>query len=127
MYETDSESDVKPPPGYVRTVPTPYSAVIEEFKTVAKRIDSDASEEGRKVEEQETKGVLKNYPSVGSLTKKKVLFNLENEDGREVLSVKDGGSSTSVASSVLDGTPRDKNNEKNKDIEDLSDFDFTDI
>ncbi|EFA03365.1 cilium assembly protein DZIP1L [Tribolium castaneum] len=132
MYDTDTESEVKPVKVKEKQFSAPYSAVIAELKTVTSKIDaSDKSEESikdeKRVKEDQTKGVLKSYPSVGSLTKKKVLFNLDTEEKKE-LPAKDGGSTTSITSSVFDGTPRNEEpKKKGKDIEDLSDFDFSDM
>ncbi|RZC32910.1 zinc finger protein DZIP1L [Asbolus verrucosus] len=141
MYDTDSENEivaVGKANESLKQFSLPYSAVIEELKSVTTKLEaSDKSvselnsvkdEEIAKNEDQ-TKGVLKNYPSVGSLTKKKVLFNLNNEDNLQLLN-RDGGSTTSITSSVFDGTPRKKKEnkiDKEKDIEDLSDFDFSDM
>jgi hypothetical protein len=134
MYDTDSESEVKPTQvkESLKQFSAPYSAVIAELKTVTAKIEasdkSDAEEENVVKTGDQTKGVLKNYPSIGSLTKKKVLFNLDTDDDNvKDISFKDGGSSTSIASSVLDGTPRKNETKKEKDIEDLSDFDFSDM
>ncbi|XP_044266106.1 zinc finger protein DZIP1 isoform X2 [Tribolium madens] len=132
MYDTDSESEIKPIKVNEKQFSAPYSAVIAELKTVTSKIDasdkSDSSiKEEKRVKEDHTKGVLKSYPSVGSLTKKKVLFNLDTEEKKELPS-KDGGSTTSITSSVFDATPRnDETKKRNKDIEDLSDFDFSDM
>lgn len=107
MYETDSDSEAVNPGRETNA----YSQVVKELKS-ALEVESDSAKN-----EDQTKGVLKNYPSVGSLTKKKVLFNLKPDDRK-------GGSTTSVASSVLDGSLKEKGNKK-RDVEDLSDFDFS--
>mgnify|MGYP005983610253 CR=1 FL=1 len=130
MYDTDSDTDSKPQArDNLGEFSAPYSAVIEELKAVTSKLDTKELPK-----EDQTKGVLKSYPSVGSLTKKKVLFNLntdedDEEDEKKDVSFKDGGSSTSITSSVFDATPRkeDKKKDKEKDIEDLSDFDFSDM
>lgn len=89
-----------------------------------------------------TKGVLKNYPSTGSLQKKKVLFDLKFSDSssqklqdQTTVPVKanEDNSTTSVASSVLDGSRHDEappiNNKKKQDVlqSDLSDWDISEI
>lgn len=78
------------------------------------------------------RGVLKNYLSTGSFAKKKVLFDLKLSENNSYNHVGktdgklDGGSTTSVASSVLDGTPRVKETSNKVVLEDsLSDFDFS--
>jgi len=87
------------------------------------------------------KGVLKNFPSVGSLSKKKVFFDLKSQSDitKDVpVLQKTGGSTTSIASSILseqieinDEEKKEKDEKEEairvieKEFEDLSDFDLS--
>lgn len=89
--------------------------------------------------ETQAKSVLKNYPSVGSLHKKKVLFDLDSSKSEQknlekpevVNKVHDGGSTTSVASSVLDGSKTNltqkSSDTKQNELSDISDWDLNDV
>lgn len=110
--------------------------MIEELRVTNDQISSD---EGSKKDVH--KGVLKNFPSVGSLSKKKVFFDLQSQSNKtEDVPVlqKTGGSTTSIASSILSDQVDNNDQEKKekdekeeairvieKEFEDLSDFDLS--
>ncbi|XP_066138153.1 cilium assembly protein DZIP1L [Euwallacea fornicatus] len=141
LFESDTESDehLEQTKTFKNTT-NPllhYSEVIEEIKSLPKpKPQTDSSDDINNKEAQ--KGVLKNYPSFGSLSKKKVLFDLESESPKRntEAALKTGGSTTSIASSILedkiDIDKRDKDAEDaikviDKEFEDLSDFNLSDL
>ncbi|KAL3282125.1 hypothetical protein HHI36_005322 [Cryptolaemus montrouzieri] len=162
IFDTDSSSEEIPSP-QVKRIPSniikrtaPYSAVIQELKRTQQSDENLAipadneqnllAEENIKYKDiinediekinSRTKGVLKNFPSMGSLPKKRVLFDLKSQnsiDQKTLLKDVGGGSTTSVASSVLDlsednTSPREQDNTKIKAkeiLENLSDSDFS--
>lgn len=77
----------------------------------------------------QAKSALKNYPSMGSLAKKKVLFDIESDEievdgaeaGREV-----GGSLLSIDSSDIIKEDEDEGKAK-RNGSSLSDFDFSEL
>ncbi|XP_066256913.1 cilium assembly protein DZIP1L isoform X2 [Euwallacea similis] len=142
LFESDSETDEHLPQQTktFKNTANPlvrYSQVIQEIKSLPKpKPQTDSSDDLNNKEAQ--KGVLKSYPSFGSLSKKKVLFDLESESPEKntAVALKTGGSTTSIASSILedklDGDKRDKDAEDaikviDKEFEDLSDFNLSDL
>ncbi|KAJ8916183.1 hypothetical protein NQ315_016322 [Exocentrus adspersus] len=93
LYNTESDSDnlesLSKPPTKVSEVVPAYSVAVQELKIMAHtNIDTDSdvnsvilpNEEAEASNENVyTKSALKNYPSVGCLTKKKVLFDIDSE------------------------------------------------
>ncbi|XP_019869788.2 cilium assembly protein DZIP1L isoform X3 [Aethina tumida] len=131
IYETESESEseAKPPLIDAREM---QSRVIRELQLVLPKTDE-------REENVEPKGVLKNYPSVGSLNKKKVLFDLESEamtenlrepnlkqieERREIKVQEETDDTDTIASSVF-GAVEGKDDVKKKEVD--SDFDISDL
>lgn len=111
--------------------------MIKELKVTNDEISSDETSK-----KDAHKGVLKNFPSVGSLSKKKVFFDLKSQSDltKDVpVLQKTGGSTTSIASSILSEQAVEINDEERKEkdekeeairviekeFEDLSDFDLS--
>ncbi|KAK4880521.1 hypothetical protein RN001_008667 [Aquatica leii] len=123
MYSTESESEsedtIKDRRNFIRKKENvisqseeAYFDVIQEFTSRTKTKDdvSDVSiDTDTSIRNHQAKSVLKNYPSVSSLHKKKVLFNLKpvddlNEEKLVIVKVNDNGSTSSIGSSVFDGS-----------------------
>ncbi|KAF5288013.1 hypothetical protein FQA39_LY15542 [Lamprigera yunnana] len=128
MYDTDSETETDDTIERRKAVmwrkgdfvnqQQAYYKVIQEFNLKRSNngnvseisLDTDVSpeKEDGNVKTELTKSVLKNYPSVGSLHKKKVLFNLKTSDksseGGKIEPTEYNDSTSSVSSSVLDGS-----------------------
>lgn len=112
LYETDSDSVQEVA---VKANAPQFAPVINELKAKLKTPSK----------ETETKSVLKNYPSTSSLvSKKKVFFDLESSSSGKSDGDFKAGSTTSLGSSLLD---RNGTQERGKDVENLSDFDFNDM
>lgn len=122
----------KKPTNLPDDVDAAYSTVVKELKNVSKRQESEteesASEIIKKIELQKTKSALKSQ-NFATLTRKKVLFDLQGSGEQKKLKIVDGGSTTSVASSVFDA-PKDKvskNRKENIEVSDISDWDISEI
>ncbi|XP_018561298.1 zinc finger protein DZIP1 [Anoplophora glabripennis] len=138
LYDTDSDSEdlrrpttqVKSPKKLWEAAPS-YSAVIQELKaSQTKNVDTDSDVNSIILPKEDvandmhTKSALKNYPSMGSLTKKKVLFDIESD--KIEVDKEARGSLTSIDSSdVLKEGDNEKKMKKNESS--LSDFDFSEL
>lgn len=124
-----------------------YSSVVQELKTITKKVESESDESAvemvAKIAKQrmsifQSKSALKSQP-LPSVMRKKVLFDLESEkksasEKPQILPRKnEGGSTTSIASSVFDGSKAHvldvqkleaKEQEKRNDS-DISDWDIS--
>ncbi|KAF7267451.1 hypothetical protein GWI33_019317, partial [Rhynchophorus ferrugineus] len=139
LYDTDTDSDE----GAIRTpeshnqhpIRRKYTGVINQLKrmhhTEQKEEERPASAVLSKKGDVQ-KGVLKSFPSAASLSKKKVIFDLRSETSQsedEPVNPKFGGSTTSIASSILELEEADnddvidsdlkKNRNKNRNDSDL--------
>lgn len=142
LYNTDSDSEdifpsnqVKSPKKVSEVVPS-YSAVIQELQaSQVKKVDTDSDVDSIILSKENVtnvtraKSALKNYPSVGSLTKKKVLFDVESdkiEVDRIGADQERRGSLTSIDSSDVVKEDEDERKPK-KNGSSLSDFDFSEL
>ncbi|XP_030757996.1 zinc finger protein DZIP1 [Sitophilus oryzae] len=119
LYETDSDSeyDIDKRSNENFRPSTIYSNVITELKS--RNLENKhltATGGSAKNENDKQKGVLKSFPSVGSLSKKKVIFDIARDDVKltttslnQQKEVQPGGSTTSIASSIFDGNLEDNN------------------
>lgn len=129
---TTAHISEKKPRNLPDDVDAAYSTVVKELKNVSKRQESEteesASEIIKKIEMQRTKSALKSQ-NFATLTRKKVLFDLQGSGEQEKPKIVDGGSTTSVASSVFDA-PKDKvskDRKENIEVSDISDWDISEI
>lgn len=115
-----------------------YSAVIAELKQCQKPEDEKkvlcSHDNNLEKMDLQMKSVLRNFPTAGPVPKKRVLFDLKRHESniqKRVARDVSGGSTTSVASSMLDlSDSSQKTEEKEKidtqlDIQDFSDSDFS--
>ncbi|KAK9870563.1 hypothetical protein WA026_008123 [Henosepilachna vigintioctopunctata] len=150
IFDTDSSGSEKTPINLKKLSTDiirksePYSAVIEELKR-SQNLDETVHRQGDTADnlvlenveiekaDPQTKGLLKNVPTAGPVPKKRVLFNLRADipnNQREFLKDVGGGSTTSIASSVLDLSEDDDSSHEEKsnirnEILDMSDSDFS--
>lgn len=113
-----------------------YDSVIKEFKSRAKtevRVESSSSETIREADEKGDVAGIKSAlrTELQATEKKKVAFVDGNNGVEDVKVVRNGGSTTSVASSVFDA-PKPSMNEKRREEKrtadsDLSDWDISEI
>lgn len=127
LYETDTESEPHQLIANKGTdVLSKYSTVVAEIKSLS-HMRSSTEDSLDDIGKDPQKGVLKSFPSAGSLSKKKVLFDLEKD------SKKAGGSTTSVASSILEDKiekveiPKENSGNVQKELDDVSDFDLSEL
>ncbi|XP_044751284.1 zinc finger protein DZIP1 isoform X4 [Coccinella septempunctata] len=148
MYESESSSEEEQQKINLRTSSniihrTPnYSAVIEELKQTQRSDDepkdtvkTSLPNDNLERMDLQMKSVLKNFPTVGPVPKKRVLFDLksqETEIPKPVTRDVGGGSTTSIASSVLDLSDDSPSRAGDRgktgsdlDIKDFSDDDFS--
>ncbi|KAK5646723.1 hypothetical protein RI129_005187 [Pyrocoelia pectoralis] len=118
-----------------------YYNVIQEFHKKSKQnlspeiqIKSPIKDMVDNTKTEQAKSALKNYPSNGSLHKKRVIFNLGTSEGflpDKVVHLKanEGGSTSSIGSSVFDGSKTNlvDNTSKKHEAWDVSDADISDI
>lgn len=139
----------KKPEVIANKVDAKYSTVIQELKTVAKKVESESEDSAmemvKKIEAQkmsifQSKSALRSQP-LPSIMRKKVLFDLDSgrksADGKpHILSRTNeaGGSTTSIASSVFDGSKaqavdvrKSKVKPQEKGDSDISDWDISEI
>lgn len=126
-----------------------YSTVVQELKTITKKMESESDESAKemvaKIASQrmkifQSKSALKSQP-LASVMRKKVLFDLESEkksaDEKPQIvprTNEGGGSTTSIASSVFDGSKAhavdvQKSEAKvhDKRDSDISDWDISEV
>ncbi|XP_045470544.1 zinc finger protein DZIP1 isoform X3 [Harmonia axyridis] len=145
MYESDSSSEEENKKKNLKKTASTivqYSAVIEELRQT-QRSEENLLDHKSKTNislpdnnlDLQMKGVLKNFPTAGPVPKKRVLFDLKSQDSeiqKPITRDVGGGSTTSVASSVLDLSDEsspiiedEKKPETVLDIKDFSDSDFS--
>ncbi|KAL1496980.1 hypothetical protein ABEB36_008018 [Hypothenemus hampei] len=126
IFNTDSSEEESPKVAGKNRIDSPKSEIY------SSQISDDNSVHEENQRNNKT-GVTNNYPSLGSLNKKKVFFDLasESDQKQDCPNIqKTEGSTTSIASSILEDKIEIWKNIKNGDIskqivEDLSDFDIS--
>ncbi|XP_019773430.2 cilium assembly protein DZIP1L [Dendroctonus ponderosae] len=134
LYETDTESEPRQPiASKTSEVLARYSTVVAEIKSLS-NIRSSTEDSLDNINKDHQKGALKSFPSAGSLSKKKVLFDLEEDsskiDDGEPAILKAGGSTTSIASSILEDKneiQQENSGNVQKELDDVSDSDLSEL
>ncbi|KAJ8979528.1 hypothetical protein NQ317_017676 [Molorchus minor] len=93
---------------------SPSSVINISYRKKSREVDDEV--QGKS--EPHTKSVLKNYPSIGSLTKKKVLFDIETDESK----IENAKNSVGV-----DKEEVQKEEEKEKKNDSFSDFDLSEL